>query len=146
MANKKTTHGESKTQAKNNVQNPKKNEREHQRGKSSVEMNWKKGAGSPEMQPLFSRYTCRSLKKGKLISTTRKLKDLAEHIHEKEILYIPKHGGYKLMEVSSIETELCVIRRARKRAVGRGRKTGQRKDHKQVLTKIIVRMKCKLYF
>ena len=32
MANKKTTHGESKTQAKNNVQNPKKNEREHQRG------------------------------------------------------------------------------------------------------------------
>lgn len=70
MANKKTTHGESKTQAKNNVQNPKKNEREHQRGEIISRDELEKRAGSPEMQPLFSRYTCRSLKKGKLISTT----------------------------------------------------------------------------
>ena len=32
MANKKTNHGESKTQVKNNVQKPKKNGRGHQRG------------------------------------------------------------------------------------------------------------------
>lgn len=43
MANKKTTHGESKTQAKNNVQNPKRMRGNIREGKSSVEMNWKKG-------------------------------------------------------------------------------------------------------
>ena len=99
MANKKTTHGESKTQAKNNVQNPKKNEREHQRGDATA----------------FLTVYLQKFEEGEAhIHYSRKLKDLAEHIHEKEILYIPKHGGYKLMEVSSIETELCVIRRARR--------------------------------
>ena len=70
MANKKTTHGESKTQAKNNVQNPKKNEREHQRGEIISRDELEKRGGLTGDATLFSRYTCRSLKKGKLISTT----------------------------------------------------------------------------
>ena len=48
------------------------------------------------------------------INYSKKLKDLAIYIYEKEMLYIPKHGGYKLMEVSSIETELSNLRTAQK--------------------------------
>lgn len=40
----------------------------------------------------------------------KKLKDLAEYIYETESLYIAKHGGFKLLEISSIETKLCNIR------------------------------------
>lgn len=36
--------------------------------------------------------------------------DLAEYIYETESLYIAKHGGFKLLEISSIETKLCNIR------------------------------------
>ncbi len=35
---------------------------------------------------------------------------LAEYIYETESLYIAKHGGFKLLEISSIETKLCNIR------------------------------------
>ena len=101
MANKKTTHGESKTQAKNNVQNPKKNEE-------------KRGGLTGDATAFLTVYLQKFEEGEAHIHYSKKLKDLAEHIHEKEILYIPKHGGYKLMEVSSIETELCVIRRARR--------------------------------
>ena len=31
-------------------------------------------------------------------------------IYETESLYIAKHGGFKLLEISSIETKLCNIR------------------------------------
>lgn len=115
MANKKTTHGESKTQAKNNVQNPKKNEREHQRGEIISRDELEKRGGLTGDATAFLTVYLQKFEEGEAhIHCSRKLKDLAEHIHEKEILYIPKHGGYKLMEVSSIETELCVIRRARR--------------------------------
>ena len=115
MANKKTTHGESKTQAKNNVQNPKKNEREHQRGEIVSRDELEKRGGLTGDATAFLTVYLQKFEEGEAhIHYSRKLKDLAEHIHEKEILYIPKHGGYKLMEVSSIETELCVIRRARR--------------------------------
>ena len=44
------------------------------------------------------------------IRCSKKLKDLAEYIYETESLYIAKHGGFKLLEISSIETKLCNIR------------------------------------
>lgn len=115
MANKKTIHGESKTQVKNNVQKTKKNGRGHQRGEiiSSDELE-KRGGLTGDATALLTVYLQKFEEGEAHIHHSRKLKDLAEHIHEKEILYIPKHGGYKLMEVSSIETELCVIRRARR--------------------------------
>ncbi|TRX40751.1 hypothetical protein FNW54_21545 [Bacteroides sp. HF-5092] len=115
MANKKTNHGESKTQVKNNVQNPKKNGRGHQRveiiSKDELE---ERGGLTGDATALLTVYLQKFEEGEAHIHYSKKLKDLAEHIHEKEILYIHKHGGYKLMEVSSIETELCVIRRARR--------------------------------
>ena len=115
MANKKTNHGESKTQVKNNVQNPKKNGRGHQRveiiSKDELE---ERGGLTGDATALLTVYLQKFEEGEAHIHYSKKLKDLAEHIHEKEILYIHKHGGYKLMEVSSIETELCVIRKARR--------------------------------
>ena len=115
MANKKTNHGESKTQVKNNVQNPKKNGRGHQRveiiSKDELE---ERGGLTGDATALLTVYLQKFEEGEAHIHYSKKLKDLAEHINEKEILYIHKHGGYKLMEVSSIETELCVIRRARR--------------------------------
>ena len=115
MANKKTNHGESKTQVKNNVQKPKKNGRGHQRGEiiSKDELE-ERGGLTGDATALLTVYLQKFEEGDAHIHYSKKLKDLAEHIHEKEILYIHKHGGYKLMEVSSIETELCVIRRARR--------------------------------
>lgn len=115
MANKKTNHGESKTQVKNNVQKPKKNERGHQRGEiiSKDELE-ERGGLTGDATALLTVYLQKFEEGEAHIHYSKKLKDLAEHIHEKEILYIHKHGGYKLMEVNSIETELCVIRRARR--------------------------------
>ena len=115
MANKKTNHGESKTQVKNNVQKPKKNGRGHQRGEiiSKDELE-ERGGLTGDATALLTVYLQKFEEGEAHIHYSKKLKDLAEHIHEKEILYIHKHGGSKLMEVSSIETELCVIRRARR--------------------------------
>ena len=115
MANKKTNHGESKTQVKNNVQKPKKNGRGHQRGEiiSKDELE-ERGGLTGDATALLTVYLQKFEEGEAHIHYSKKLKDLAEHIHEKETLYIHKHGGYKLMEVSSIETELCVIRRARR--------------------------------
>ena len=115
MANKKTNHGGSKTQVKNNVQKPKKNGRGHQRGEiiSKDELE-ERGGLTGDATALLTVYLQKFEEGEAHIHYSKKLKDLAEHIHEKEILYIHKHGGYKLMEVSSIETELCVIRRARR--------------------------------
>lgn len=115
MANKKTNHGEAKTQVKNNVQKTKKNERGHQRGEiiSRDELE-ERGGLTGDATALLTVYLQKFEEREAHIHYSKKLKDLAEHIHEKEILYIHKHGGYKLMEVSSIETELCVIRRDRR--------------------------------
>ena len=41
----------------------------------------------------------------------RKLISLALFIHQQEILYIRKRGGYKLMEFSSIHTELAALKK-----------------------------------
>ncbi|ANU57706.1 DUF4119 family protein [Bacteroides caecimuris] len=41
----------------------------------------------------------------------RKLISLALFIHRQEILYIRKRGGYKLMEFSSIHTELAALKK-----------------------------------
>ena len=115
MANKKTNHRESKTQVKNNVQKPKKNGRGHQRGEiiSKDELE-ERGGLTGDATALLTVYLQKFEEGEAHIHYSKKLKDLAEHIHEKEILYIHKHGGYKLMEISSIETELCVIRRDRR--------------------------------
>lgn len=43
---------------------------------------------------------------------TKKLKELAEFIHRQKVLYTPKHGGYKLMEISSINTELAALKKS----------------------------------
>lgn len=115
MASKRTTHRESKTQVKNNVQNSKKNGRGHQKGEiiSRDELE-KRGGLTGDATAVLAVYLHKFEEGEAHINYSKKLKDLAEYIYEKEILYIPKHGGYKLMEVSSIETELCVIRRARR--------------------------------
>lgn len=115
MASKKTTHRESKTQVKNNVQKPRKNGRGHQKGEIITRDELEKRGGlTGDATALLTVYLQKFEEGEAHIHYSKKLKDLAKHIHEKEILYIPKHGGYKLMEVSSIETELCVIRRARR--------------------------------
>ena len=89
MANKKTNHGESKTQVKNNVQKPKKNGRGHQRGEiiSKDELE-ERGGLTGDATALLTVYLQKFEEGEAHIHYSKKLKDLAEHIHEKEILYI----------------------------------------------------------
>lgn len=115
MARKKTNYRESKTQVKNNDQNLKKNGREHQKGEIISRDELEKRGGLTGDTTAFLTVYLQKFEEGEVhVNYSKKLKDLAEHIYEKEILYISKHGGYKLMEVSSIETELSVIRRAKR--------------------------------
>lgn len=132
MANKKTNHRESKTQVKNNVQKPKKNGRGDQRGEiiSKDELE-ERGGLTGDATALLTVYLQKFEEGEAHIHYSKKLKDLAEHIHEKEILYIHKHGGYKLMEVSSIETELCVIRRARREQLEEEERQAKEKARKK---------------
>lgn len=41
----------------------------------------------------------------------RKLINLAQYIYDQKVLYIHKHDGYKLMELSSIHAELGALRK-----------------------------------
>ena len=41
----------------------------------------------------------------------KKLINLAQYIYDQKVLYIHKHGGYKLMELSSIHAELGALRK-----------------------------------
>lgn len=40
-----------------------------------------------------------------------KLIDLARFIYEKKLLYVSKQGGFKLMEINSINTELSALKK-----------------------------------
>ena len=51
------------------------------------------------------------------IPRKKKLINLAQYIYDKKILYIHKHGGYKLMEFSSIHAELAALKKACRRRV-----------------------------
>ena len=42
----------------------------------------------------------------------KKLINLAQYIHNQKVLYIHKHNGYKLMELSSIHAELGALRKS----------------------------------
>ena len=41
----------------------------------------------------------------------KKLINLAQYVYDQKILYIHKHGGYKLMEFSSIHAELAALKK-----------------------------------
>ena len=41
----------------------------------------------------------------------KKLINLAQYIYDLKVLYIHKHGGYKLMELSSIHAELAALKK-----------------------------------
>ncbi len=63
------------------------------------------------------------------VRCSKKLKDLAEYIYETESLYIAKHGGFKLLEISSIETKLCNIRQEeREREKKKGKKQVKKRE------------------
>lgn len=111
MATKKTTKRETKTRVKNNAQNRKKSGSRHPKGEIiSAEELEKRGGLTGDETALFTVYL-QKFDKGEIhMGYSKKLKDLAKLIYEKELLYVPKKGGYKLMEISSIETELSVIR------------------------------------
>ena len=126
MASKKTTHRESKTQVENSAQKLKKEGRAHQKGEiiSRDELE-KRGGLTGDPTALLAVYLHKFEEGEAHVNYSKKLKDLAEHIYEKEILCYQK---------------------SQTGTVGRGRKTGERESIKQVLTKIIVQVKCKLYF
>ena len=42
----------------------------------------------------------------------RKLINLAQYIYDQKVLYIHKHDGYKLMELSSIHAELAALKKS----------------------------------
>ena len=42
----------------------------------------------------------------------KKLINLAKYIYDQKVLYIHKHGGYKLMELSSIHAELAALKKS----------------------------------
>lgn len=111
MASKKTPKREVKTRVKNNAQNRKKSGSRCKKAEiiSRDELE-KRGGLTGDETALFTVYL-QKLDEGEVhMGYSKKLKDLAKQIYEKENLYVPKQGGYKLMEISSIETELSVIR------------------------------------
>lgn len=111
MASKKTSKRETKTRVKNNAKNQEKSGDRRKRTEIiSEEELEKRGGLTGDETALFTVYL-QKLDEGEVhMGYSKKLKDLAKQIHEKEHLYVPKQGGYKLMEISSIETELSVIR------------------------------------
>lgn len=111
MASKKTPKREAKTRVKNNAQNWKKS---GDRCKKTEIISWdeleRRGGMTGDETALFTVYL-QKLDEGEIhMGYSKKLKDLAKQIHEKEHIYVSKQGGYKLMEISSIETKLSVIR------------------------------------
>ena len=42
----------------------------------------------------------------------KKLTNLARYIYDQKVLYTHKHGGYKLMELSSIHAELAALKKS----------------------------------
>ena len=111
MAKKKTNQQEKKVQVKKKVQKRKKNTRRHVKGEiiSWEELENRTGLTGDETE-LLTVYL-HKFERGEVhVRCSKKLKDLAEYIYETESLYIAKHGGFKLLEISSIETKLCNIR------------------------------------
>ena len=47
----------------------------------------------------------------------KKLINLAKYIYDQKVLYIHKHGGYKLMELSSIHAELAALKKVCRRRI-----------------------------
>ena len=102
MAKKKTNQQEKKVQVKKKVQKRKKNTRRHVKGEI---ISWE------ELETELLTVYLHKFERGEVhVRCSKKLKDLAEYIYETESLYIAKHGGFKLLEISSIETKLCNIR------------------------------------
>lgn len=102
---------EKKVQVKKKVQKRKKNTRRHVKGEiiSWEELENRTGLTGDETE-LLTVYL-HKFERGEVhVRCSKKLKDLAEYIYETESLYIAKHGGFKLLEISSIETKLCNIR------------------------------------
>ena len=71
----------------------------------------------------------------------RKLINLAQYIYDQKVLYIHKHGGYKLMELSSIHAELGALRKPveveymiekneKRENFSRGEKSYEEKNHR----------------
>lgn len=70
------------------------------------------------------------------LNFSKKLKDLATYIYEIKILYVSSKGGYKPMELSSIETELSNIRCAEKeQLIEKQRELEEKENKKRILQK-----------
>ena len=105
MAKKKTNQQEKKVQVKKKVQKRKKNTRRHVKGEiiSWEELENRTGLTGDETE-LLTVYL-HKFERGEVhVRCSKKLKDLAEYIYETESLYIAKHGGFKLLEISSYVT------------------------------------------
>lgn len=127
MAQKKVARTPGSKQEVKKVQKQKKSGKKREKGEiiSRDELEKRKGLTGDETA-LLSVYL-HKFEAGEMhIGYSKKLKDLAQYIYDREELYVTKHGGYKLMEVSSIETALSVIRKA-----NRERKEEEEEEEKQ---------------
>ena len=118
-----------KSTSKKKVQKRKKNTRRHVKGEiiSWEELENRTGLTGDETE-LLTVYL-HKFERGEVhVRCSKKLKDLAEYIYETESLYIAKHGGFKLLEISSIETKLCNIRQEERERKRRGRKTSKKES------------------
>lgn len=90
MASKKTNHRESKTQVENGAQNQKKEGRAHQKGEiiSRDELE-KRGGLTGDPTALLAVYLHKFEEGEAHVNYSKKLKDLAEHIYEKEYYTYP---------------------------------------------------------
>lgn len=61
---------------------------------------------------------------------SNKMKDLARFVLDQKILYVPKHGGFKLMEFSSIVTELSALKKHAKEEYDREKEEQRLKAEK----------------
>ena len=59
----------------------------------------------------FGRY-CGTLNVSFKQVTKERLRRYGQYLYDQKVLYIHKHGGYKLMELSSIHAELAALKKS----------------------------------
>lgn len=113
MNNKNLRKTESKKQVRNDAKKSKKRIPEHHKQEiiSEEEVEKRKGFTGDHTE-ILSAFLHKLDGNESHLNFSKKLKDLATYIYEMKILYVHRKGEFKLMELSSIDTELSNIRRA----------------------------------
>lgn len=131
MAKKEVSGKAKKTQVKHPAPKGEKQGRKHVKGEIIDADELERRGGFTGDETALLTIFLHKFEEGNVhIRYSKKLRDLAEFIYEKKLLYVPKHGGYKLMEASSIETKLCIIRKEERERKEEEERWAKKKEQK----------------